>query len=115
MVLNKLLQRETPSAAVFTKSPASAHLRRANPGNVEVLYLFPQGIAIEPQKAGCAQLIPACRPQGKREQGPFDLGNHPFMHAVGRQTIAVGGKQRLQVMVYSIGQGDLAACRAGSA
>src|SRR5262245_53506479 len=102
-------KRGTLSEAV-TKSPASAYLRRANHGDVEVLDLLAQRIAIEPQKAGGTQLITACCPQGQREQRPLDLGNDTIVHAVRRQPIAVRGEQGLQMPVDSVRQGDVA-CR----
>src|SRR6187401_1451993 len=88
-------KRGTPSENV-TGSPASANLRGANHRDVEVLDLLAQRIAIEPQKTGGAQLVPASRPQGERQQRPLDLGNDTIVHAIRRQPVAVGGEQRLQ-------------------
>ena len=89
-------------------SPASADLRCAYHRDVEVLDLLAQRIAIEPQKTGGAQLVPARRPQRQRQQRPLDLGNDTIVHAVGRQPIAVSGEHRLQMAVDRVGQGDVA-------
>src|SRR5258708_9494378 len=91
-------KRETLSAAV-TRSPASANLRRAYHGDVEVLYLLAQRVAIEPQETGGAQLIPARRPQGQRQKRTLDLRNDTVIHAVRRQAIAMGGTKRLHMPV----------------
>src|SRR5882672_10806065 len=96
-------KRETPSAAV-TLSPASANLRRAYHGDVEVLYLLAQRVAIEPQETGGAQLIPARCPEGQGQQRTLDLGNDTIVQAVRRQAIAVDGKKRLQMPVDGIRQ-----------
>src|SRR5262245_40460700 len=96
-------KRETPSAAV-NLSPASADLRRTYHGDVEVLDLLAQRIAIEPQEAGRAQLIPARRPEGQGEERTFDLGNDTIVHAVGRQAVAVGAEQCLQMAVDGVCQ-----------
>src|SRR6266446_8103874 len=98
-------KRGTPSAAV-TRSPASANLRRTHHGDVKVLYLLAQRIAIEPQEAGGAQLIPARCPKGQGQERPFDLGNDTIVHAVRRQAVAMGGKKHLQMPVDGVGQGD---------
>src|SRR5262245_34734832 len=98
-------KREPPSAAV-TRSPASADLRRAHHGNVEVLYLLAQRVAIEPQESGGAQLIPARRPQGERQERPLHLRNDTIVQPVGWQAIAVGGEQRLQMPIDAVGQGQ---------
>src|SRR4029077_10759016 len=100
--------REPLSAAV-TRSPASANLRRAYHGDVEVLYLLAQRIAIEPQETGSAQLIPARGAQRQGQQRALDLGNDTIVHAVGRQALAMGDKKRLQVPVDGVGQRDVAA------
>jgi len=63
-------KRGTPSAAV-TCSPASADLRRTYHGDVEVLDLLAQRIAIEPQEACRAQLIPARCPERQRQERPL--------------------------------------------
>src|SRR5262245_27073013 len=96
-------KRETPSAVV-TRSPASANLRRAYHGDVEVLYLLAQRIAIEPQETGSAQLIPTRGPQGQRQQRAFDLRNDTIVHAIWRQTVAMRLKERLQMAVDGVGQ-----------
>src|SRR6187200_801435 len=96
-------KRGTPSATV-KMSPASADLRRTYHGDVEVLDLLAQRIAIEPQEAGCAQLIPARCPKGEGQQRPLDLGNDTIVHAVRRQAIAVGSKQRLQMAIDGVAQ-----------
>src|SRR6266851_10119599 len=101
-------KRETPSAAV-TRSPASANLRRAYHGDVEVLYLLAQRIAIEPQETGSAQLIPACCPKSQGQERALDLGNDTIVHAVRRQALAMGDKKCLQVAVDGVGQGNVAA------
>src|SRR4051812_1388888 len=85
-------KRGTPSAAV-TFSPASADLRRTYHEDVEVLDLLAQRIAIEPQEACRAQLIPARYPERQRQERPLDLGNDTIIHAVRRQAIAVGLEQ----------------------
>src|SRR5262249_32340362 len=99
-------KRETPSAAV-TSSPASADLRRAYHRNVEVLYLLAQRIAIEPQEAGRAQLIPRSRTQREGEERPLHLRNDTIVHPVGWQTLAVGAEQCLQMPVDRVGQGGI--------
>src|SRR5471032_1885902 len=104
-------KREPPSEVV-TKSPASADLRRANDGDVEVLDLLAQRIAIEPQETGRAQLVPAGCPQRQGQKRPLDLRNHTIVHAVGRQPIAMGGKERLEVAVDRVGQIHVAAAGA---
>src|SRR6187401_2958317 len=104
MLLMLSPKRGTPSENV-TGSPASSDLRGANHRNVEVLDLLAQRIAIEPQKTGGAQLVPASRPQGQRQQRALDLGDHPIVHAVGRQALAMGGEQGLQMAVDRVGQG----------
>src|SRR4029077_17890400 len=101
-------KRETPSAAV-TRSPASANLRRAYHGDVEVLYLLAQRIAIEPQETGSAQLIPAGCAQSQGQERALDLGNDTIVHAIRRQALAMGDKKRLQVAVDGVGQRDIAA------
>src|SRR5260370_14160193 len=103
-------KRETLSAAV-TRSPASANLRRAYHGDVEVLYLLAQRVAIEPQETGSAQLIPARCTQGQGQQRPLDLGTDTIVHAVRRQALAMGDKTRLQLPVDRLGQRDAAAGR----
>src|SRR4030088_1963382 len=77
-------KRETLSAAV-TRSPASANLRRAYHGDVEVLYLLAQRIAIEPQETGSAQLIPARCAERQGQQRALVLGNDTTAHAKPRQ------------------------------
>src|ERR1700693_3881427 len=106
--LIKSPKRETPSAVV-TRSPASANLRRAYHGDVEVLYLLAQRVAIEPQETGSAQLIPARCAQGQGQQRALDLGNDTIVHAIRRQALAMGDKKRLQVPVNGVGQGEVAA------
>src|SRR5829696_351126 len=96
-------KRETPSAAV-TFSPASADLRRTYHGDVEVLDLLAQRIAIEPQEAGRTQLIPACCPKSQGQERTLDLGNDTIVHAVRRQPIAVDGEQCLQMAIDGVGQ-----------
>src|SRR5260370_8089329 len=89
-------KRETPSAAV-TKSPASANLRRAYHGDVEVLDLLAQRISIEPQETGSAQLITTCCPQRQGQQRALDLGNDAIIHATRRQPVAMATEHGLQV------------------
>src|SRR6195256_3533605 len=101
-------KRETLSAAV-TRSPASPNLLRAYHGDVEVLYLLAQRIAIEPQETGSAQLIPARGAERQGQQRALDLGNDTIVHAVRRQALAMGDKKRLQVPVDGVGQRDVAA------
>src|SRR6267378_2795138 len=98
-------KREPPSAVV-TRSPASANLRRAYHGDVEVLYLLAQRVAIEPQETGGAQLIPARCPKRQGQQRALDLGNDTIVHAIRRQALAMGDKKRLQVPVDGVGQRD---------
>src|ERR1044072_3377025 len=62
-------KRGPPSAAV-TCSPASADLRRTYHGDVEVLDLLAQRIAIEPQEAGGRQLVSAPAPPGQGQERP---------------------------------------------
>src|SRR5476649_2793039 len=106
-------KREPPSEAV-TKSPASADLRRANDGDVEVLDLFAQRIAIEPQETGRAQLVPAGCPQREGQKRPFDLCDHAIVHAVRRQPVAMGGKERLKMAVDRVGQVHVTAAGAAA-
>src|SRR4029453_17984764 len=96
-------KRGTPSAAV-TCSPASADLRRTYHGDVEVLDLLAQRVAIEPQEAGSAQLIPARCPKGQGQQRSLNLGNDTIVHAVRWQTIAMGLEQCLQMAIHGVTQ-----------
>src|SRR3546814_114717 len=96
--------KRRPLSAAVTKSPASANLRCTNHGDVEVLDLFAQRVAIEPQEAGRAQLIPARCPKGQRQKRPLNLGNDTIVHAIRRQPVAMGSEERLEVPVHGIGQ-----------
>src|SRR5271157_4733445 len=82
--------KRAASSATVTGSAAPAGLRRAHQRYVEVLDLLAQSVAIEPEKTGSPQLVPAGCPQGQCQQRPLDFGQNAVVQAIRWQALAMG-------------------------